>query len=209
MKNRNLFVYLGLISVFLLTCSRPQQEPATSAYNIADILAFRREKDRAFRDNPSSPLLPKDRRNFQGLNYFPVDSTFRFRGAIRKYHPMPRDTIIGTGGELRPALKYGYFEFTYRGKAYRLQIYKMLENQAGSETELFLGFTDQTSGKTTYGGGRYINLEENPRNFYEVDFNLAYNPYCAYNPKYSCAVPPAENHLPFAVTAGEKIFKSH
>lgn len=209
MKNMRFLVYLGLISACILACSRPAQNPVKTAYNVSDILAFRKEKDRAFRESSTSPLLPKDRRNFRGLNYFPVDSTFRFSGPIHKYHPMPRDTIVGTGGELRPALKYGYFKFRYGGREYRLQIYKILDNQPGYEKELFLGFTDTTSGKTTYGGGRYINLEENPQNFYEVDFNLAYNPYCAYNPKYSCAVPPAENHLPFAVTAGEKSFKSH
>ncbi|NIU01421.1 MAG: DUF1684 domain-containing protein, partial [Nitrosopumilaceae archaeon] len=72
-----------------------------------------------------------------------------------------------------------------------------------------LGFTDKTSGDETYGGGRYIDLVEHDRNHYVIDFNKAYNPYCAYNPKYSCAIPPEENHLAIAVTAGEKIFKEH
>ena len=174
------------------------------------IKRHRMEKDHFFKNDPDSPLLPEDKTNFKGLNYYPVDLSFRFEGPIIQYDTMVVDTIRGTReGDLRPAWRYGYFDFVYNQQRYRLQIYKILRDDPNLQKYLFLGFTDETSGKETYGGGRYIDLTENEENYYIIDFNLAYNPYCAYNPKYSCAIPPAENHLPFPVTAGEKIFKKH
>jgi len=85
----------------------------------------------------------------------------------------------------------------------------MIPKDTSREKYLFLGFTDQTTGKETYNTGRYIDLVELPDGDYVVDFNLAYNPYCAYNPRYTCAIPPSENKLPFKVRAGERIFKQH
>lgn len=193
-------------ALFLPNCNRytPEQEALA-----AEILRQRAEKDRDFKNDPNSPLLAEDREAFQGLNYYPVDLSLRFEGPIVKYDSLLPDTIIGTKGDRRPALRYGYFPFTYQGRQYRLQIYKILRDNPEYAKYLFLGFTDRTGGGETYGGGRYIDLTENAENHYVVDFNLAYNPFCAYNPRYSCAIPAAENRLPFAVNAGEKIFKKH
>jgi len=80
----------------------------------------------------------------------------------------------------------------------------MIREKPDTNKYIFLGFTDETTNKETYGAGRYINLELNNKNHYVVDFNYAYNPYCAYNPKYSCAIPSRENHLKIAIEAGEK-----
>lgn len=176
---------------------------------IADIQQQRAEKDQGFKEDENSPLLQEDKENFQGLKYYPVDLSLRFEGAIAKYDSVIPDTIMGTKGEPRPAVKYGYFPFNYQGKEYRLEIYKILRDNPEYAKYLFLGFTDASSGHETYGGGRYIDMTENEENFYVVDFNLAYNPYCAYNPRYTCAIPSSENRLPFKVEAGEKTFKEH
>ncbi len=193
-------------ALLLPNCSRyaPEQEAIA-----ADIRRQRAEKDRDFKTDPDSPLLAEDREAFQGLKYYPVDLSLRFEGAIVKYDSLLPDTIIGSKGDRRPALRYGYFPFTYQNREYRLQIYKILRDNPEYAKYLFLGFTDRSSGGETYGGGRYIDLAENDENHYVVDFNLAYNPFCAYNPRYSCAIPAAENRLPFAVKAGEKVFKEH
>ncbi|RMF60493.1 MAG: DUF1684 domain-containing protein [Calditrichaeota bacterium] len=197
---------LGLIPA-LFQCQKhtPEEESI-----IGFIEQHRQEKDHFFKNDPNSPLLPEDKATFTGLKYYPIDLSLRFEGPLIRLDTTLIDTIRGTReGDLRPALRYGYFDFLYHGKRYRLVVYKMLRDNPQLEKYLFLGFTDETSGKETYGGGRYIDLIENPNNYYVVDFNLAYNPYCAYNPRYTCAIPPSENHLPFPVTAGEKIYKEH
>jgi len=204
-------VWVGFLFV-LSSCDTKKTEPEyilEEQQIVDEILKERKEKDLEFLTEEWSPLLPEDKENFKGLKYYPVDLSLRFEGPIIKYDSTILDTIIGTKGDLRPAIKYGYFEFEYKGNKYRLQIYKILRDNPELEKHLFLGFTDETSGKETYGAGRYIDLVENEQNFYIIDFNLAYNPYCAYNPRYTCAIPPPENRLPFPVYAGEKIFKTH
>lgn len=176
---------------------------------IADIQQQRAEKNQGFKEDENSPLLQEDKENFQGLKYYPVDLSLRFEGAIAKYNEVIPDTIIGTKGDLRPAIRYGYFSFEYRDEVYRLEIFKILRTDSAYAKYLFLGFTDATSGQETYGGGRYIDMTESDENHYVVDFNLAYNPYCAYNPRFTCAIPSSANRLPFKVEAGEKIFKEH
>lgn len=198
---------VGMLLLLLLPACRhlsPEEEA-----ELAFVEQHRKQKDMLFKTDAKSPLLPEDKASFTGLHYYPVDISFRFEGPIIKYDSVMIDTIRATGGDLRPALKYGYFDFVYQQQRYRLQIYKMLREEPELQHLLFLGFTDETNGKETYGGGRYIDLAENEENYYVVDFNLAYNPYCAYNPAYTCAIPPPENHLPFPVTAGEKLFKKH
>ncbi len=195
----------------LMACAETSDtpEPHQQEKIVQQIQEWRMQKDRFFKESESSPLLPEDRQKFQGLDYFPIDLAYRFEGPIVRYPSLEIDTIIATGGDVRPALRYGYFEFLFNGKRFRLQIYKFFSRDPEAARHLFLGFTDETNGRETYGGGRYIDLKENPENHYVVDFNLAYNPFCAYNPDYSCALPPAENHLPFPVRAGEKRFKDH
>ncbi|NOX37473.1 MAG: DUF1684 domain-containing protein [Calditrichaeota bacterium] len=202
-------IFVGM--ALFLACAEKSDAPNPQERQqiIQQIREWRQQKDRFFKESENSPLLPEDRQKFQGLDYFPIDLAYRFEGPIIRYPSLEIDTIIATGGDVRPALRYGYFEFQFNGKRYRLQIYKFFSSDPEATRHLFLGFTDETNGRETYGGGRYIDLEENPENHYVVDFNLAYNPYCAYNPAYSCALPPAENHLPFPVRAGEKKFKDH
>jgi len=163
------------------------------------------EKNEYLKTGDRSPLLDKDKPDFKGLHYFIYDPSFRFEGPIQKY--AEPDTFIIYGSKQddeRPAIKFGYFDFTVKEQKCTIQIYKILTTNPDYQNYLFLGFTDETTNKTTYGAGRYIDLQVNPENNYIIDFNYAYNPYCAYNPKYSCAIPPQENNLPLAVEAGEK-----
>jgi hypothetical protein len=139
------------------------------------------------------------------LPYFPINLRFRFEGPITRYNKRETFDIIASDGEKRKTLRYGYFEFRLDGKAHRLQVYKLLDLGPEYSNSLFVPFTDATSGLESYGGGRYIDLEERKDNHYTVDFNLAYNPSCAYGKRgYSCPIPPAENRLPVRIEAGEK-----
>lgn len=198
------FIFLLILLAGGCSSYTPEEEAL-----IAEIQQQRAEKDQDFKADPNSPLLAEDKTDFAGLKYYPIDLNLRFEGSIVRYDSLVPDTIIGTKGDLRPAVKYGYFPFEYRGETYRLQIFKILRDNPAYQKYLFLGFTDQTGGTETYGGGRYIDLVENDENHYVIDFNQAYNPWCAYNPNYSCAIPSKENRLSFAVTAGEKNFKAH
>jgi hypothetical protein len=122
---------------------------------------------------------------------------------------------MGTGGEIRRHLRYGYFEFpipNLHGEALiiRLNAYRLVLPRAslftGHQNALSIWFTDETTGKETYPVGRYIDIEEektDPNHRYVVDLNKAYNPFCAYSDVYSCAIPREEDHLPIPVRAGE------
>ncbi|MDZ7344623.1 MAG: DUF1684 domain-containing protein [candidate division KSB1 bacterium] len=183
-------------------CTKAQQNQAAIVQAIDQ---QRREKDIAFKNSSSSPLPEKDKKNFHGLPYFPVDLKFRFEGPIYRYAQRETFEMIASNGARRKTLRYGYFEFQLDDKKYRLQVYKLLDLPHQYSHLLFVPFTDATSGRESYGGGRYIDLEERQDNSYVVDFNLAYNPSCAYGREdYSCPIPPKENHLPVRIEAGEK-----
>ncbi len=196
-----IYCTLGLW-LWLSSAAQAQTSPHDWA---KDIEQQRREKDKAFRGAKDSPLPEKAKKNFRGLRYFPIQEKFRFTGAITRYDKRETFDIIANDGEERKALRYGYFDFQLNGKTYHLQVYKLLDLEPKYSTLLFIPFLDATSGRESYAGGRYLDLEEQKDNRYAVDFNLAYNPFCAYGKNgYSCPIPPAENRLPVRIEAGEK-----
>jgi uncharacterized protein (DUF1684 family) len=207
MKRWYLVTLFLFVTLLFPSCKKgytPEQQKA-----ITQIETSRLEKDSLFKYADWSPLLEEDKQNFSGLNYFPVDLSLRFEGPLTHYpKPIP-DTIIGTKGDLRPAIRFAYFNFEYQENTYRLELHKILRDDPAYEKYLFLGFTDATTGDESYPTGRYIDVTENQENYYVIDFNLAYNPYCAYNPRYTCAVPSEENRLPISIRAGERIYKEH
>ncbi len=117
-----------------------------------------------------------------------------------------------TSGERKPLYcKVGDLSFNVDEVEVKLPVYQNIELSKGAEYEnyLFLPFTDLTNGEETYGGGRYLDLEGPLEGIVELDFNMAYNPYCAYNDRYSCPIPPKENHINVRVEAGVKAFEDH
>lgn len=205
-------VLLVLIATLALltSCSTKQTESNNNDPNYQAFSKYTAEKDSLFRFADWSPIPAETRNDFAGLNYFEYNPELHFEGNLVRYDSGDSTVIYATReGDIRPALKYGYFPFTFRDKEFRLEVFKMGSKSDPSRQHLFLGFTDATGGNLTYGGGRYIDIEENAQNYYVVDFNYAYNPYCAYNHRYSCAVPPSENRLPFPVLAGEKLYEKH
>ena len=163
-------------------------------------LLQRIEKDEIFEFDEHSPLTPEQRENFLGLNYFPVDEALRFELEIDPFEDPQEIKMQTSTGDLRDFTRFGQVHFTVDEKPVSLTIYA---NQYG----YFIPFVDSQAGKETYGAGRYLDPVELEDGQIVLDFNLAYNPYCAYNDLYSCPIPPAENRLPVAIRAGEKNFK--
>ncbi len=203
---------IALATLVLASCSgkQPSYSAAQAQQWQNKWLAYRAETDSLFKYADWSPIPPEKRASFTHLNYFKYDPSWRLVLTLHRYPHPDSITIMGTkSGDLRPALRYGYFEFQREGKTCKLQVIKILPHGKYQDTHLFLGFWDETSGKETYAGGRYIDLQKLPNGKYLVDFNYAYNPYCAYSHRYSCAIPPLENRLPVAVRAGEKKYGNH
>jgi uncharacterized protein (DUF1684 family) len=172
----------------------------------APLLQERAEKDEAYKQGSNSPIPDEDKQRFQGLAYFPLNPAFRFTVKLNRYPRPGRERLATNTAERRDALRYGYFEFRVEGKTCRLQVYRTEDSDSGGKPYLFIPFRDATSGKETYGGGRYLDLQENTTGIYDLDFNRAYNPLCVYGKDYSCPLPPEENRLPVAILAGEKAY---
>ncbi|MEY3398477.1 MAG: hypothetical protein RL220_1071 [Bacteroidota bacterium] len=168
----------------------------------------RKEKDAEF-SNPETTILPDDElTNFHGLDYFPVNEDYRVKMKFKKIKDGKEFKMKTTTTRTPVYVPYGTLKFKVRGKKCELTVYQNKEISAkpGYEDYLFLPFTDLTNGESTYGGGRYLDMRIGDLDKRVLDFNECYNPYCAYNPKYSCPVPPSENSLPLAIEAGVKKF---
>jgi uncharacterized protein len=198
-------IMIGIAILAGWSCSEPAVVKR-SEQRLDPVLQERRDKDESFKGE-NSPLSPADRARFHGLSYYPVDKSFRFSLALKR-HPQPAALKIATNtGEMRVALRYGKFEFQVNGQPFVLQAYRMEDMQTQGGALLFIPFKDATSGKETYAAGRYIEMKENTSGVYTLDFNRAYNPFCAYNSEYSCPIPPAENSLKVRIEAGEKLYE--
>jgi hypothetical protein len=176
------------------------KEPSPAFY-IDAIEANRAEKDHFFRSSPYSPLT--DRANFNGLDYYPPDPNLRLTLPLQRAENSEPLTFQTSTGDERVYYRLGTVEFEVDGQPAKLTIYK-----SDDHDELFLPFRDATSGQETYGAGRYLEPKELADGQILVDFNLTYNPFCAYSDDYSCPLPPFENHLTtIAIRAGEKAYK--
>jgi hypothetical protein len=158
------------------------------------------------KNSPDSPFNHKGKVEFHELNYFDVDPEFVFYSKLVPYSHKDTVTIFGTKGEQRKAIRYGFLIINFPSKSTPVNVYESETNNG--EKYYSIWFTDLTTNKETYGVGRYLDFElnEDPNYLYKVDFNLAYNPYCAYSPEYSCAIPTKEDFIPVEIKAGEKKF---
>lgn len=165
--------------------------------------------DREFADLEHSPLDSADREAFDHLHRFPADPAFR---VLARFKPARKVRSFGmrTSTDRVPEYrKVGVLHFMLDGRKEELHVYQnvKLSEQEPYRNYFFVPFTDLTNGEETYGGGRYLDLWGPLGEQVELDLNRAYNPYCAYSHRYSCPIPPAENHLPLRVTAG--VLKFH
>jgi uncharacterized protein (DUF1684 family) len=170
---------------------------------MSELQDFRRAKDVFFKEHPQSPLTPEQRATFAGLSYFPEDPALALEAEldtdVDRDEPVSMRTTVGGEQVYRRA---GRVRFEVDGAPAAITLYR-----SDGQAELFAPFRDATSGHETYGAGRYLEVEPpGPDGLVALDFNLAYNPYCAYNAEWSCPIPPRENRLQVPIRAGEKTF---
>jgi uncharacterized protein (DUF1684 family) len=169
---------------------------------MSELTEFRARKDEFFKHSPNTPLTPEQRRSFTGLVYFPENPVLRIVTKLERYADPKLVPMTTSTGDVAEFLRVGRIHFTVDDQQQELQVY---QDPAGGD--LFLPFTDVTTGVETYGAGRYVELEELAHDRLVLDFNYAYNPYCAYNEYWRCPIPPRENRLSARIEAGEKKFK--
>ena len=171
---------------------------------MSELTEFRASKDAFFRDHPRSPLSREQRESFAGLSYFPEEESLVVHGELETGGVDRGEDIVlqTTTGGRQVYRRAGVVRFQVDGEAATVTLFASPDTH-----ELFLPFRDRTSGSETYGAGRYLEVEPPDADGHVVvDFNLAYNPYCAYNPEWSCPIPPGENWLVVPIRAGERTF---
>jgi uncharacterized protein (DUF1684 family) len=193
-----------LLILSFISCSK-NYTPAQKAY-IAQVEKDREEKNLEMKNDTESPFNKKGKIEFHNLKYFDVDPEYVFKSKLYEYNPKDTIIIYGTKGELRHVVKYGYVLVYFEGNPVKVNVYQ--GSTGGGMIYYSIWFTDKTTNNESYGVGRYIDFEkaDNPEYIYTIDFNSAYNPYCAYSPNYSCAVPTKDDFIPVEIKAGEKKF---
>ncbi len=184
------------------------EHTATSEADAArrQLEAFRKQKDKFFHENPESPIQAEHRAHFKGLKYYPVDLKYRVIAKLIADSNPSIFRVQTTTDAFKEYTRVGRLEFEIDGKPLRLTAFMPPADEPLHGNRLFVPFRDSTSGKETYGAGRYLDLNKKASDEYVLDFNRAYNPYCAYSPYYSCPLPPGENTLQVELLAGEKSF---
>ncbi len=172
---------------------------------------FQKKMNSEYKDATTSPLKDKDRKHFEGLDFFNLDSSFVVKAAFKRTLDEKPFKMKTTTDRLPMYVKYGELSFQLKEKEFKLNIYQNqgLIEKEGYEDYLFLPFLDETNGLESYGGGRFMDAKIPEDDTIIIDFNKAYNPYCAYNDTYSCPIVPRENYLKIRIEAGVKAFEEH
>jgi len=168
---------------------------------MSTLTEFRAAKDAFFQSDPQSPLEPGQRRTFAGLHYFPENPALRFELELEPAAQPERVVMATSTGDEQEYFHAGQVTFPIGAETAVLQVYI-----TAAGTDYFVPFVDRTAPAESYGAGRYLEPEDLGGGRLRLDFNLAYNPYCAYNDRWSCPIPPAANRLAVRIEAGEKKF---
>jgi hypothetical protein len=158
----------------------------------------RQEKDTFFKRHPQSPLSPQQQAAFDSLQYYDYNPDLDLVVTVEPFAEQKFVSIQTTTGTMQQYKRYGQLTFTVDNQETRLTLYE-------ADYGYFLPFVDANAGTETYPAGRYLEPERLGDNRFAIDFNQAYNPYCAYSPDWSCPITPAENRLSVAIRAGEKL----
>ncbi|WP_055445491.1 DUF1684 domain-containing protein [Lacinutrix himadriensis] len=196
---KKLFYLLLLTSV--LSCAQEKQP-------LLGDTDWQREQNADFKDASKSPLKAKDRKTFRTLDFYKFDANFVVTATLERTPDSEWFKMKTTTDRVSKERVYGVLSFQLNGNSYRLDVYQGqdLMQKEGFEDYLFLPFIDNTNGDTTYGGGRYIDLRIPEGDTLTLDFNQAYNPFCAYNEKFSCPIVPRNNYVDESIEAGVKAF---
>jgi uncharacterized protein (DUF1684 family) len=185
---------LLLFFVFCVACANNNQ------IYIQEVNDFRAYKNNQFKTDSQSPIV--NREKFKQLNYFEVDETYKVEGTLQELD-FPSYIILHANENTTTYEKIGNVEFNLLGSTYKLSAFI---GPGENKNRIFIPFKDLTTGKGSYGAGRFLYaIKKEGENVYIIDFNYAHNPYCAYNPNFSCPLPPKENFINLAIKAGEKM----
>lgn len=161
----------------------------------------RKEKNEFMRTSSESPFTGKE---FGELKYYPIDPAYKVMANVNQFETKELVELGTSDGKVERYQKFAYVEFELKGERQKLTLLR--QAGPGMQNVTFLAFADATSGDATYGGGRYLDLSVKNARQITLDFNKAYNPYCDYNPSFSCPLPLKENILSIAIEAGEKTY---
>ena len=195
--------YYLLVFCFILCSLESYSQDSTHE---KEVKAFQQKLNDQYKNPEDSPLMEEDMERFEGHNFFPINADLKVTAKLE----LLDDSIIyglpTSTSRIAKYNKYAIATFEIDGEAYQLTLYVSETPSDDPEyaDHVFLPFTDETNGNTTYGGGRYIDLKTTEEDTIIIDFNKSYNPYCAYSPYYSCPKPPEENHLDVEINAGIK-----
>lgn len=197
---------LLILAINFIACNSQGKRPVLGKTE------YQRSENARFKDASRSPLKKKDLKNFKALDFFPVDSSYIVTAKLMRTPEAPVFQMATTTDRKPEYRQYGILTFVLQGKKLELSLYQNLNEIRNPKYKdyLFLPFTDDTSGEESYGGGRYMDVflsKINEDDTVELNFNNTYNPYCAYNDRYSCPIVPRKNHLDIAIKAGVKNFK--
>ena len=195
---------LAILGLIIYSLSGTQPAQVLDAAYVARLQAARRQKDQALHTAADSPIPDAQRPTFAGLRYFAPAAGFKVTARLTRQLVLLPQPLAMSLGQPEAYQRWGTAEFELNGQPQQLTLL-----QKPGDKQLFVPFTDPTNGKQTYGAGRYLDVALPPTESTEaaLDFNQAYNPYCAYNHEYSCPKPPAENRLTVAVAAGEQAYQ--
>ena len=194
--------YPVLLLLALSACTSGPAPPDEGSH--ADrIEAERESKERMFRDPSATPIPPGREAEFLPLSYYPVDETYSVPASLKLAGERPVFEMPTSTGKLRRMERVGVLEFTLGGQPVSLGAF--VEAGTARIARLFVPFADATTGTETYFAGRYLDIDPTGTGLYEIDFNRAYNPYCAYNETYDCPFPPPSNRLKVPIRAGERM----
>ena len=164
-----------------------------------------KERERQFkfiRFNIESPLTEEQKRTFSKLTFYDINPEYKVKARMISIENKKVREVPLTDGSKQRYIEHAFAEFELGGKTNKLLLLQAMDE--ADKRNFFLAFADATSAAETYGGGRYLNVRQDGKNSITIDFNLAYNPYCAYNPDFACPIPPKENILDIPILAGEK-----
>jgi uncharacterized protein (DUF1684 family) len=204
MKSKNILILVSVAVVIIIIFYAVQGSQNNPVYR-KEVEKEREEKDHFMRTSSTSPLA-KAQDTFKGLNYFPVDEKYRITADLTPVESRKAVLLPTSDGKEQRYMEYSYATFDLDGVHNKLLILEVME-MGPYRGKLFLAFGDETSAHETYGAGRYLDVNKVPGSSTIIlDFNRAYNPYCAYDDTYSCPFPPPENLLKVAIKAGEKSY---
>ncbi|MEL7145318.1 MAG: DUF1684 domain-containing protein [Bacteroidota bacterium] len=202
MRKKIITALLIILPVAVYFGIRSSQEGSGEDY-INEILKERTEKEDYMQTSSASPFI-KNLSNYEPLKYYDVDPAFKVKASVEKITDIAYVSVSESKGSTKQYLKYAWLHFKLDDQPLKLLVLKPVG--FGQMNVLFTAFADDTSGNETYGSGRYLDLNFKNASSITLDFNKAYNPYCAYDESFSCPFPPRENVLPVRITAGEKVY---